>query len=80
MPSTQSANLHGAQHSEHGRVIKPTEAALVVDENGEMRMLLPGYADDQDVPLMVLLLSAVLVRSSDPEWIEEMLAMFKEVD
>jgi hypothetical protein len=61
-------------------VLKPTEAALVVDEDGELRMLMPGYAEDQDVPLMVLLLSAVLVRSRDPEWIEEMLAMFKEVD
>lgn len=41
---------------------------------------MPGYADDQDVPPMVLLLSADLVRSRDPEWIEEMLTMFKEVD
>lgn len=80
MRSTNSANLHSAQHSDHGTVIRPTEAALVVDEDGEMRMLMPGYADDQEVPLMVLLLGAVLVRSRDPDWIEEMLAMFKEVD
>ena len=80
MRTTNSVDLHSVKHSDHGTVLKPTEAALVVDEDGEMRMLMPDYAEDQHVPLMVLLLSAVLVRSCDPEWIEEMLVMFKEVD
>jgi hypothetical protein len=41
---------------------------------------MPRYNDDQDVPEMVLLLGAVLVRSQDREWVEDMLVQLEDVD
>jgi hypothetical protein len=67
-------------HADHGTVLKPSEAALVVSEDGALRLLMPRYSDDQDVPEMVLLLGAVLVRSQDREWVEDMLVQLEDVD
>jgi hypothetical protein len=39
--------------------------------------LIPQYSDDQDVPELVPLLGAVLVRSHDREWVEDMLAQLE---
>lgn len=58
-------------HSDHGTVVQPNESALVVDEDGGLRLLLADY---EDVPEMVLLLGAVLVKSRDPEWVADMIA------
>jgi hypothetical protein len=55
-------------------VLAPDQAALVVDPNGEMWMILPDYPDDAEVPGGVLLLAAVLRKAKDPEWVDEMLA------
>lgn len=67
-------------HADVGTVLKATDAALVVSENGDLRLLMPDYGKDQDVPEMVLVLGAVLVRSHDPDWIEDMLSTLKELD
>lgn len=71
-----AANIHA--HTDHGTVLQPDHAALVVDRNGELSMLYPHYADDETVPDMVALLAAVLIRSRDPEWVAEMIDTLQE--
>ena len=63
---------------EEGTLVRANEAALVVDEDGELRLILPDYEDDNDIPQGALLLAAVLVRAEDEEWINEMSAFLLE--
>jgi hypothetical protein len=65
-------------HSDHGSVLGPREAALVVDENGELSFRMPEYGDDEQVPEMVQLLAAVLLRSRDDDWRAEMIETLNE--
>ncbi len=67
---------HHAASTDHGSVLPPRSSALVVSEEGELTMLMARLAKDEDVPRMVLLLGAVLVRSSDDEWVDEMLSIY----
>lgn len=60
--------------TDYGSVLAPDEAALVIDSSGEISFMFPDYPADAEVPRMVPLLAAVLLRSSDEEWVEEMLA------
>ncbi len=55
-------------------IIGPNEAALVAEENGELRLILPEYDDDQDVPPMALLLVAVTLKLGDEKWLENTMA------
>lgn len=64
--------------SDHGSVLAPDAAALVVDASGDISFLLPDYPDDTEVPRMVQLLAAVLLRTHDEEWIEEMLGILAD--
>ena len=66
------------KHPDGGTLIMPDEAALIVDDNGELRLILPDYEDDSDIPPSALLLAAVLVRSDDEEWTNEMSAFLLE--
>jgi hypothetical protein len=59
---------------EGGTLIEANEAALIVGEDGELRLVLPDYEDDNDIPPGALLLAAVLVRSEDDDWVNEMSA------
>ena len=55
-------------------IIGPNEAALVAEENGELRLILPDYDDDEDVPPMVLLLAAIIVKLQDQDWLDNTMA------
>jgi len=64
--------------SDHGSILPPDATALVVDASGDISFLLPDYPVSTEVPRMVQLLAAVLLRSRDEEWIEEMLALLTD--
>ena len=66
-----------ASSTDHGSVLSPRSSALVVSEDGELSMRMAHFPDDAEVPRMVLLLAAVLVRSRDDEWVEDMLSDFQ---
>ena len=61
-------------HSDHGTVLTPNEAALVVDSGGEARLCLPGYTDDEEVPRHVLFLTAVMMKLGDEVWVDQFIA------
>ena len=63
---------------EDGTLVEADEAALIVGEDGELRLILPDYEDDNDIPPGALLLAAVLVRSDDEDWVYEMSAFLLE--
>jgi hypothetical protein len=60
--------------SEHGTVLPRGSSALIVSDHGELSMFLADLGDDAPVPRLVQLLVAVLLRSTDEEWVEDMLA------
>ena len=51
-------------------IIRPEEAALVVEESGEFRLVMPEFGDDEDVPPGVLLLAAISIKLDDDEWLD----------
>ncbi|MFQ5984491.1 MAG: hypothetical protein ACE5LL_03120 [Alphaproteobacteria bacterium] len=59
--------------TDHGTVLKPEEAALIVDVEGAPKLLLPHFDEEEDVPRLFLLLAAVSVKMADDEWVEEMI-------
>ncbi len=63
-----------ATTNDQGTIIGPNEAALVAEENGELRLILPEYDDDEDVPPMVLLLAAIIVKLKDQNWLDDTMA------
>lgn len=66
-------------HSDHGTVIGPDHAALVVGPDGDLQLLLPDKErDDMPMPIMMVFLAAVAIRSDDPEWVKETLAILDE--
>ncbi len=60
-----------ATTNDQGTIIGQNEAALVAEENGELRLILPEYDDDEEVPPMVLLLAAIIVKLKDQNWLDE---------
>lgn len=60
-------------HEETGTFIQPEESALVASEDGDYRLLLRQYADDEPIPTSVMLLAAVAMKARDPEWVEQLL-------
>ena len=64
-------------HSDHGTVLKPRQAAIVFDEEDGFRFLMPEYGEDEQVPEGTMLLAAVLIKSSDKEWVAAMLEEFR---
>ena len=61
-----------------GTLVDANEAALVFGEDGELRLILPDYEDDNDIPPGALLLAAVLVRAEDENWTNQMSAFLLE--
>jgi len=60
-------------HSDHGTVVKPDEAALIVDSDGDFKMCMPEYGDDDDVPYAVMVLTALWIKMrDDAEWTQEL--------
>ncbi|MDA0653218.1 MAG: hypothetical protein O3C49_08080 [Proteobacteria bacterium] len=54
-------------HSDHGTVVKPNEAALIVDADGNIKMCMPEYSDEEEVPFFVMVLTAVWLKMRDNE-------------
>jgi hypothetical protein len=52
-------------HSDHGTVVKPDEAALIVDTDGNLKMCMPDYAEEEEVPFYVMVLTAVWLKMRD---------------
>jgi len=64
--------------TDHGRVLPSGSSALVVSAEGELSFYLPDNPLDAPVPHLVQLLVAVLMRSEDEDWVEEMLGIFED--
>lgn len=64
--------------ADHGTVLPPGSSALVVSAEGELSFYLPDNPSDAPVPRLVQLLAAVLMRSEDEDWVEEMLGLFED--
>ena len=64
--------------TDHGTVLPPDSSALVVSAEGELPFYLPDNPPDAPVPRLVQLLAAVLTRSEDEDWVEEMLGIFED--
>ncbi|QRI64533.1 hypothetical protein JQ506_05915 [Shinella sp. PSBB067] len=64
--------------TDHGSVLPPGSSALVVSAEGELSFYLPDNPPDAPVPRLVQLLAAVLMRSEDEDWVEEMLGIFED--
>ena len=63
--------------ADENTIIKPEETALVVEGNGNLRLVVPR-SDMDTHPQMAGLLAAIYVRSRDPVWIEEVFEWFTE--
>ncbi|TAA55276.1 hypothetical protein [Shinella sp. JR1-6] len=64
--------------SDRGTVLPAGSSALVVEAGGVMSLLLADYPDDAEIPLLVQVLAAVAIHSTDKDWIAEVLAIFDE--
>lgn len=64
--------------TDHGTILPPGSSALVVSAEGELSFYLPDNPPDAPVPRLVQLLAAVLMRSEDKDWVEEMLGIFED--
>ena len=66
--------------TDHGTVLPPGSSALVVSAEGEFSFYLPDNPPDTPVPRLTQLLVAVVMRSEDEEWVDEMLRVFEDHD
>lgn len=57
----------------NGFLIRPGQAAFVVDPDGRISLVLPRQDMDGPVPPGFRLLLAIALRMEDPEWVEELL-------
>jgi hypothetical protein len=57
----------------NGFLIRSDQAAIVVDTDGRVSLLLPRQDPDAHVSPALRLLLAIALRMDDPEWIEELL-------
>ena len=67
-------------NTDHGTILPTGASALVVDEKGELSFFMADGSEDDDLPRMVRLLAAVLIQSRDPDWVDEMIAAFDNLD
>jgi hypothetical protein len=59
-------------HTDHGTVLKPDQAAPVFDTDGRISVVLPDMPPDAEIPSGWWLMLAIIQKSSDPDWIAEM--------
>ena len=68
----------GIGSTDNGSLIPKSEAAIVTADGGtRLELLLPEYGHDEEVPALVLYLTACLLRSEDEEFKSEMVAWFQ---
>ena len=66
--------------SDFGTILPNDVSALIVEQTGELNLYLANHADDEELSTMTQLLTAVLIRSEDPDWVSEMISTFEMVD
>jgi hypothetical protein len=66
--------------TDHGTILPPGSSALVVSAEGELSFYLPDNPADAPVARLTQLLAAVLMRSEDEEWVDDMLRVFEDHD
>lgn len=57
-----------------GGVIRPDQAAFVIDPDGRISLLLPSLPEDAHLSTRHRLLLAFAARLHDPDWVEELLS------
>ena len=57
-------------------VVKADQTALVVGEDGNIRLVVPSQPPEQQAESMTALLAAVYGRARDPAWVKEMFVWF----
>ena len=57
-----------------GTILKPDDAALVIDSAGEARLCMPANQDDEEVPRHVLFLTAIMMKLGDEAWVDDFIA------
>jgi len=60
--------------TDHGTVLAPEQAALVVDPDGSFRLLLPNVAEGAEASDGHALITAIAMKLDDPEWAEGLFA------
>lgn len=65
-------------HTDQGSVLPAGASALVVTEDGEFTFYLSDKDPEAPVSRNVQLLVAVLLRSEDPRWVEEMISVLDD--
>lgn len=57
------------EHSINGTHIEPDESALIIGANGDFRLCMPEYGDDEQVPYQVAIISAIWLKlRNDENW------------
>lgn len=59
-------------HTDYGTVLKPDQAALVFDPDGDMAVLVPDMPPDAEIPPGWRLMLAIIQKCHDPDWVAEM--------
>ena len=56
-------------HSVNGTHVEPNESALIIGSNGDFRLCMPEYGDDEAVPYQVAIISAIWLKlRNDENW------------
>ena len=59
-------------HSDTGTVIASDTAALTIEPDMSVSLLVPALDDDDEVPPHIMFLTAVMIRAtSEDEWFQE---------
>ncbi len=57
--------------------VAPDEAALIIEPDGELRLILPEHLEDDEAHPFVALLAVVATKFGDPEWVAGMLKEYE---
>lgn len=62
------------EHSVSGTHVGPDEAAIIASDDGQLRVCMPEYGDDEEVPFHVMLLTAVWLKMREDEaWANQLI-------
>lgn len=64
--------------TETGTFIAGDHAALVIDPDGEFRLLLPNVPEDSAASLGHMLITAIAVKIMDPKWVDEIMQVLED--
>ncbi|MEJ6404839.1 hypothetical protein [Yoonia sp. 2307UL14-13] len=67
-------------NADHGSILPEGASALIVDEAGGLSFYMPTDDPDSDMAPMAQFPAAVLIKSKDSSWVDEMIASFEEIN